>query len=149
MSLPVEDVVESILCGVLPGDNQAAHGVETLGLAVAGLPRLPWAALRLRCLGDRSAIGELWPALYKIAARSESQAARERAGLLASLVLAEDVSPPTVEKLNAEIIAEALLLCPSRSHYYRHVRETHITLRARLDSWARQAMGRIAARVKG
>jgi hypothetical protein len=149
MSIPVEDIVEAVLCGVLPGDSQTAHGLETLGLAVAGLPRLPWAAVRLRCLGDRTALAELWPALYRIARRSDSPAACERAGLLASLVLAEDVSPPTVEALKVEVIAEALLLAPSRSYYYRNLRETHLALRARLDSWARQGIGRVAARIRG
>jgi len=147
MSIPIEDQVESILCSVLPGDNQSPHGLETLGLAVCGLSPLAWAALRFRVLGDRSAIAVLWPALASVAVASPHRSVRRRAGLLASLVLAEDAAPPTIARLPIETVAEAMLLC-SRAAYYRTVREAHLTLRARLDTWAREGMGRIAARLR-
>jgi hypothetical protein len=143
----LEDAIESVLVGVLPGDNQTAFGVETLGLAVAGLPPLQWAALRFRCLGDQTAARELWPALVGIAVCSPHQSVRKRAGLLASLTLAEE-STPSVGNLSVQVVAEALLLC-SRASYYRTIRGMHLALRARLDTWAREGLGRIAARLRG
>ena len=142
-----DDRVEEILCGVLPGDNQTAFGVQDLGLAAAGIPTLHWAAVRFRWLGDRTAAHELWPALAGIATQSPHDAVRWRAGLLASLVLAEEAAPMVVGKLSVEVVSEALL-SSSRATYYRCLRAVHLNLRARVDTWARQGFGRIAARMR-
>lgn len=139
------DIIESILCGVLPGPSQAAHGVETLGLAVAGMPSLEWAAIRFRCLGDRSAVPELYAPLWSEAASSPHKAVRTRAGALVALVLAEEVGQPILARAGLTHV----LLNASRSLYYRRLYPAHHSLRARVDSWARAGMGRIAARLRG
>jgi hypothetical protein len=148
MSTPTEDIVESILCGVIPGENQRAFGIQDLGLACAGMPALPWAALRLRYLDDKSAALVLYPALAGEALSSPHSAVRKRADLLTRLTLAEETNPPLVARLSVEVISEAFLLA-SRSVYYRRLREAHLSLRARIDSWAREGMGRIAVRIRG
>jgi hypothetical protein len=139
------DIIESILCGVLPGPSQAAHGVETLGLAVAGMPSLEWAALRFRVLGDRSAVPELYAPLWSEAASSPHKAVRARAGALVALVLAEEIGQPILARAGLTHV----LLNASRSLYYRRLYPAHHSLRARIDSWARAGMGRIAARLRG
>jgi hypothetical protein len=146
--IPVEDAVESILCGVLPGDGQRDFGIQDLGLACAGIDALPWAAIRYRILGDHSAAAVLYPALAGIALSYPHNAVRSRADLLTRLVLAEESSPPLIAKLPIETLAEAFLLC-SRSTYHRRLQDAHLSLRARIDTWARQGVGRIAARMRG
>lgn len=148
MSIPTEDIVESILCGVIPGENQRDFGVQDLGLACGGMPALPWAAIRYRYLNDQSAASVLYPALAGEALSSPHSAVRKRADLLVRLTLAEEHNPPLVARLSVDVIAEALLLA-SRSMYYKRLREAHLGLRARIDSWARAGMNGIAARLRG
>jgi hypothetical protein len=138
------DIVESILCGALPGPSQSAHGIETLGLAVAGMPALEWAALRFRVLGDRSAVPELYPPLWSEVASSPYRSVRTRAGALVALVLAEEIGQPILARAGLTHV----LLNASRSLYYKRLFQPHHSLRARIDSWARAGMGRIAARLR-
>ena len=142
--MSLEDRIEEILCGVLPGDNQTGNGVETLGLAVAGLDPLGWAALRLRYLGDTSDLELLHASLAGAALASPYEAVRKRADPLARLTLAEEAAPAVVNLDYAWII-----LGVSRARYYSRLRPAHLNLRACLDSWARRGIGRIAARLRG
>jgi hypothetical protein len=143
------DIAEYILTATLPGSvmydsGQSDFAIQDAGLACAGMPKHWYLALLFRVLGDRKAMAELWSRLYAIAASSPRKAARKRAGLLASLVLAEDSGAGIVEKIG---LIPALLRI-SRSQYYRDVRPLHLDLRARLDSWARGGTEHIVRRCR-
>lgn len=145
----LEDIAESILTATLPGsamyDNaQTDFGIQDAGLACAGMPRIWYLTLCFRILGDRTALGELWSKLCGIGLSNPHKAVRDRAGLLASLVLAEDSGGGLVEKIG--LVPPMLRI--SRSQYYRDIRPTHLDLRARLDTWARSGMGHIVRRAR-
>jgi hypothetical protein len=148
VSEQLEDIAEYILCSVLPGESQRGFSLETLGLAVAGMPSIHWATLRYRVLGDDTAWAVLYPELVRIVRTSPVKLAQDRAPVLARLVLAEEKSPHLVAAIPIAVLCEGLLGL-SRATYYRAIREAHLSLRAQVDSWARAGINRIMARLRG
>lgn len=145
----LENIAESILTATLPGSAmydcaQTDFGIQDAGLACAGMPRHWYLTLCYRILGDKTALPELWSRLFTIASSNPHKAVRKRAGLIASLVLAEDSDAGLVERIG--LIPPLLRI--SRSQYYRDVRPCHLDLRARLDSWARGGVGHIVRRAR-
>lgn len=137
-----EQWVEVLICSALPGEGQTGSGVESLGVAAAGMPQLQWCALCWRYLGDRASLEPLYAALYAVAACNRYRFVRERAALLARLALAEEAHPHIVGKLEPTAITDGFLLCehePHRPALMRAYRE----LRARADSWARSGLAHL------
>lgn len=145
-----EDVAEYLLMSVSPGSvmfesNQTARGVENLGIAAAGMPRVHWYAVLFRGLQDQQSWLYLWSRLYAIAASNPSRPVRRKASELASLVLAEDATG----NILANTGTAPHLLGLSRSQYYRDCRHAHLAMRARLDTWARAGFAHLTSRIKG
>jgi hypothetical protein len=145
-----EDLAEAILTATLPGSpmyesSQTDFAIQDAGLACAGMPRVWYMTLCYRILGDERAYAEVSSRLAAMALCSPHRPVRVRAGLLASLVMAEDRSSGLIEKIG--LIPPLLRI--SRSQYYRDIRPTHQNMRARLDDWARSGIGYIAGRVRG
>jgi hypothetical protein len=147
--MSAEDIAESMICATMPGSSmwysaQTDFGIQDLALACAGMPRVYYLAALYRVTDDHKAYVELWSRLAGLALCDPHRAVRKRAGMLATLVLAEDRSAGLIEKIG--LIPPLLRI--TRSQYYRDVRPVHLDLRARLDGWARSGLSWIARRAR-
>ena len=125
------------------GSSAPDFAVQDAALYCAGMPQIWYAAALWRVLGDKASYLTLYARLHKLASHHTSKAVSRRAHLLATLVLTEDKST-VMESVG---VIPPLLAC-HRSQYYRDLRQPHLDLRARLDSWNRGAVSWIVRRCR-